>query len=315
MSDENEYRNSTPALLARADRLLADHPGYPGSTATLRVQTLGGFRVWRDGVEIPSSAWGREKAIHLFQFLLTMRRQYFHKEQIIDRLWPDLEIEKGDRDFKVALNAVNRALEPKREAWSESNFVVRHDLAYGLNMRRIWLDNEVFEMLVEMANDALVMQPPNVEHAIACFEVAVHICKGDYLPERRYEDWSNNERERMQLLSFGAMIRLGELLLDREPLESIRLAQRVLASDPIWEDAYRMQMRAYMAQNNRPLALRTYERCVMALKREFDVPPLPETLALYRQIQSETHPAPAAGHAKLVTTDGRKGKMAEKSRR
>ena len=82
--------------------------------AALRVQTLGGFRVWCEGTEILPTAWGREKAIHLFQFFITMRRQFVHKEQIIDRLWPDMEIDKGDRDFKVALNALNRALEPHR---------------------------------------------------------------------------------------------------------------------------------------------------------------------------------------------------------
>ena len=272
-------------LLQRADLLLAKHPGYASSTATLRVQTLGGFRVWYNNSELMANVWGREKAIHLFQFLLTLRRQYAHKEQIIDRLWPDLEIDKGDRDFKVALNAVNKALEPKREAWGESSFVQRHDLAYSLNMRNIWLDGEVFELLVEEANSALLQRPPDEQRAIDLFDTAVHIYKGEYLPERLYEDWSSAERERLQLLAFGAMIRLGELLLSREPLETIRLTQRVLAYDSVWEDAYRLQMRAYMAQANRPLALRTYEQCEDVLEKEFGVPPLPETHDLYQQIR------------------------------
>lgn len=278
-------------LLQRADQLLAKHPGYAGSSATLRVQTLGGFRVWYNNVELMSSVWGREKAIHLFQFLLTLRRQYAHKEQIIDRLWPDLEIDKGDRDFKVALNAVNKALEPKREAWGESNFVQRHDLAYSLNMRNIWLDGEVFELLVEEANSALLQHIADEQRAIDCFDTAVHIYKGEYLPERLYEDWSSAERERLQLLAFGAMIRLGELLLIREPLETIRLTQRVLAYDPVWEDAYRLQMKAYMAQGNRPLALRTYEQCEDVLEKEFGVPPLPETHTLYQQIRQGKYEA------------------------
>lgn len=272
-------------LLQRADQLLARHPGYAGSQAVLRVQTLGGFRVWHNNSELMPNVWGREKAIHLFQFLLTLRRQYAHKEQIIDRLWPDLEIDKGDRDFKVALNAVNKALEPKREAWGESHFIQRHDLAYSLNMRNIWLDGEVFELLVEESNAALLLQPANTDRAIACLDTAVHVYKGEYLPERLYEDWSSAERERLQLLAFGAMIRLGQLLLSREPLETIRLTQRVLQTDPVWEDAYRLQMRAYMQQGNRPLAMRTYERCEEVLEEEFGISPLPETHDLYQQIR------------------------------
>ena len=54
---------------------------------------------------------GTRKAIHLFQFFITMRRQYVHKEQIMDRLWPDLDIDKGDRDFNGRVNSINKALE------------------------------------------------------------------------------------------------------------------------------------------------------------------------------------------------------------
>ena len=57
-------------LLQRADLLLAKHPGYASSTATLRVQTLGGFRVWYNNSELMANVWGREKAIHLFQSIL-----------------------------------------------------------------------------------------------------------------------------------------------------------------------------------------------------------------------------------------------------
>jgi len=68
-------------------------------------------------------------------------------------------------------------------------------------------------------------------------------------------------------------------------LESVRLTQRVLAVDPVWEDAYRVLMRAFIAQKNRPMALRSYERCVAVLDEEFGVEPLPETTALYEAIR------------------------------
>jgi len=44
-------------------------------------------------------------------------------------------------------------------------------------------------------------------------------------------------------------------------------------------------MRAFAAQGNRPMALRTYARCVENLQKEFGVEPLPETQALYEQIR------------------------------
>ena len=279
--------HSEAQLYSSVDRLLAKTPNTISANVALHVQTLGGFRVWHQGAEVPTTAWGREKAIHLFQFFITMRRQYVHKEQIMDRLWPDLDIDKGDRDFKVALNSINRALEPEREPRSEPLFVRRYGLAYGLDFENVWLDTEAMELLISAGNQATLGSTPNADFAIACYEAAVQLYHGDYLPERRYEDWTSAERERLQLLALNTMTTLAELLLQKMPLESIRLTQRVLSIDLVWEDAYRIQMRAFAAQRNRPMALRTYQRCREVLAEEFGVDPLPETSELYDQILND----------------------------
>ncbi|MGD1994581.1 MAG: BTAD domain-containing putative transcriptional regulator [Anaerolineae bacterium] len=261
------------------------HTGTPtGGVAVLRIQTLGGFRVWRDGVEIEPGAWRREKALHLFQFLVTARGKYLHKEQIIDRLWPELDGETGDRDFRVALNAVNKAIEPERRPRAEPRFIRRYGLTYGLNVEEIEVDADDFEDQVTAGNRAL---PNEAETAIAHYQSALALYGGSYLPERRYEDWISAERERLQLLVLTTMATLAELMLERSPPESIRLAQLVLTIDPVWESAYRVQMRAYIAQGNRPLALRTYRQCRRVLEEEFGVDPLPETKALYRRITDQ----------------------------
>ena len=277
-------------VLREIDRLLGGNPAYAGLAAPLRVQTLGSFRVWSNGEELLPTAWGREKAIHLFQFLLTLRRRFLHKEQVIDRLWPDLDTDRGDRDFKVALNAINKALEPRRAAWGEARFIRRHGLAYGLNLESVWLDIEIFDLLLATGNQALaglngLAPEANLSLAVRAYESAIALYQGDFLPERRYEDWSSAERERLQVLALNTMTELAELMIERSPLESLRLAQRVLAIDPVWEDAYRIQMRAFMAQQNRPMALRTYEQCMEVLEREYDIPPLPETTDLYLAIK------------------------------
>ncbi len=254
------------------------------ANAALRVCTLGGFRVWLNGDDIPVAAWGREKALHLFQFLITQRMQgqRLHKEQIIERLWPELEIDGGDRDFKVALHAVNKVLEPDRKPRTEPHFIQRYETTYDLNLEDIWIDALAFERLVAAGN-----QTADRTLAIDYYQHALELYQGDFLPERRYEDWSSAERERLQVLALGLMTTLARLLLSSSPLESIRLTQHALAIDPVWENAYRIQMQAYLAQGNRPMAIRTYQQCVKALRRELDIDPLPETRAIYEQIRSE----------------------------
>jgi DNA-binding SARP family transcriptional activator len=263
--------------------------GKPGpgekKRADLIIQTLGCFRLWRNGLEIGPTAWGREKALHLFQFFITKRRPtpYLHKEQIIDYLWPELTPAEGDRDFKVALYALNKALEPDKKPRVEPRFISRQGLTYGLNLAEVEIDADKFEALVAAGNQAL---PVDLETAITCYQAAVELYTGDYLPERRYEDWSSAEQERLQVLALGVMTNLASLLLDRTPLESIRLTQRVLDIEPVWETAYRIQMQVYLAQGNRPLALQTYQRCAKVLKQELEVDPLPETRQLFEQIKS-----------------------------
>ena len=247
--------------------------------AALQIQTLGSFRLWRDGVEIEPAAWSREKALHLFQFFVSARRRtaQLHKEQIIDRLWPELGAEEGDRDFKVALNTIYKVLEPKRKPRTESRFIQRQGLVYGLNLAEAWVDADVFEDAVARGNRAL---SENAQPAIRYYQQALDLYTGDYLPERCYEDWTSAERERLHLLALGTMTTLASLLIEQNPLESIRLTQHVLTVDPVWEEAYRVQIQAYLGQGNRPLALRTYQHCVEMLERELGVDPLPETQQL-----------------------------------
>ena len=46
-----------------------------GECAAIRVQTLGGFQVWREEQLITAKEWGRDKTIQLFQFLVTARQR------------------------------------------------------------------------------------------------------------------------------------------------------------------------------------------------------------------------------------------------
>jgi len=267
-----------PALPAPADR-------WEPADAPLRVITLGDFRVWHPGGQVEPAAWGRDKAVQLFQYLVTRRRRLVEREQIVDALWPALDAAAGERDFKVALNAVQNALEPDRAPRSPSRFVRRIGSAYGLVVEEAWIDADALEAHVAAGNRARRDAPAD---AVAHYQAAEHLYQGDYLPTRRYEDWSSPERERVQVLALGAMTVLAELLVDEMPLESIRLAQRVLDSDPVWEDAWRVQMRAHMARGNRALAIRAWEACVAALDRELGIAPLPETAAVHRRVLAGT---------------------------
>ena len=250
-------------------------------SAQIKVQTLGNFHVWKGGQLLSSKDWGRDKSVQLFQFFVTARhRKALHKEQILDRLWEE-DGEKGDQTFKVALHGLNKALEPDRKSHSEARYISRIGLAYQLNVEDMWIDADVFENLIAIGNQTFLEQPILAQTA---YRMAISLYQGAYLPDRIYEDWSCDERERLQVLALGAFTTLSELIIQDNPMESIRLSQQALLIDAAWEDAYRIQMEAYFIKGNRPMAIKTYQQCEKVLDEEMGIDPLPETQKLYKKI-------------------------------
>jgi len=255
------------------------------TNAAVRIQTLGGWQVWREGELIPTKEWGRDKTLQLVQFFVTARhRRGLHKEQIVDRIWEELDGKAAESTFKVAMHGVNKALEPNRPARTDAKYILRQGLTYQLNLPLVWVDVQAVEDLIELGN--LAYGAAN-DIAIEAYREAIHLHHGVYLPNRIYEDWSSDERERIQVLVLGAILTLGELICEQNPMETIRLTQQALQIDHAWEDAYRLQMQAYLQKGNRPMAIKTYRQCEKVLEEEFGIEPLPETEALYDGIMAK----------------------------
>lgn len=248
--------------------------------AMIRIETLGNFCVWRNQEKIDAKDWGRDKTVQLLQYLISYRqRNALHKEKIMDGLWEDW----NDRDFKVALHGIHKVLEPERVSRAEPNFIIRQGVSYQIDLEKVWIDVEALEKYIKLGNECL-LEDKNLAKKI--FSIAINLYKGSYLPNRIYEDWTSEEREKSQLLILNAYSALAKILIDENPLESIRLAQNILAIDATWESAYRIQMKAYIVNGNRPQAIKTYMKCEAILEEEYGISPLPETKTLLKEIES-----------------------------
>ncbi|MFL0353189.1 BTAD domain-containing putative transcriptional regulator [Xanthomarina sp. GH4-25] len=248
--------------------------------ASIRIQTLGQFHLWRNNEKVDSKQWGRDKTIQLLQYLISNRQRHaLHKEKIMDHLWE----EGNDRDFKVAMHGVNKVLEPERLSRTEPSFVIRQGVSYQLDLNKVWIDAEALEQYIIIGNEAL-----GEDQAISkqAYKSAITLYQGVYLPNRIFEDWSSEEREKIQVLILGAYVILAEILLQENPLESIRLAQCAIAIDNTWEDAYRLQMQAYIIKGNRPQAIKAYQKCADVLDQEYGIDPLPATKNLLQEIEN-----------------------------
>ncbi|MBL0388735.1 hypothetical protein JJB07_19180 [Tumebacillus sp. ITR2] len=276
--------------LAAAERVLKlmggkyfqHHPGY-----TLRIRTLGHFEVYRGLEEVGRKEWKREKSKQLFQLLVTRQGQLLQRDEIYDLLWPDVDEKTANRDFKVAMNALTNALEPKREARSDSFFVERVDTAYRLNRQvAVWVDADEFKALVGKGLAAAEQG----EAGMACrdLQMALTLYRGDYLQYSPYLDWCAAERERLRTLYMRAQEVLATLRYESGDLAgAVKCAEAILAHDACWEPAYRMLMNCYAQLGKRNLLISTYKSCVAQLEEQLGLDPMEETVKLYQRLVKE----------------------------
>lgn len=274
---QNIYKDYVVKILQKMGLAkLQSHPGY-----TLRIQALGTFRVWLGKKEIEDRHWQRGKAKELFQLFLTYHQQLISKEEIFQKLWPDQDEASCARDFKVALNAVNNALEPERKARSTPFFIKREGTAYGINPDAV-LEFDVTQF-VQWVHEGL--EEGAKEHAITCLEKGLKYYNGDFLAERRYEDWCINERERLLVYFLRGAEKLAQLFVRNEDYEAaIYWCEKIIERDRTWEEAYRLLMYSFYRKNNRPQAIKWYQKCCSILEDELGVSPLQPTQQMYEMI-------------------------------
>ena len=100
------------------------------------------------------------------------------------------------------------------------------------------------------------------------------------------EDWVRIAREHWRAMRRDA---LAELAAKREAdgqiAQALVYAERLLAEDPVSEQAHRLAMRLHYRRGDRASAISAYERCRTALQRELAAEPDTETVALAQLIQ------------------------------
>ena len=160
---------------------------------------------------------------------------------------------------------------------------------------RVQIDTDVqeYRRLVE----GPVAKPVEALHShdIEQLKQAVSMYRGEVLASFQ-DDWALRLRERHRRLQQAALARLMHVSsLAQQWPDAIRYGLAMLELDELREDVHRELMRCYLQAGQRALALRQFERCRAALKRELAIQPMRETLALYHQIAdaaTHTHSEP-----------------------
>ncbi len=258
--------------------------------APLAIAGLGGFLVRRGADVVPVSAFGRERARALLAVLVCAGGPV-HREQLVDALWRDLDLERGLRALLVTLHALRRALEPELGRGAAARSVIRSEgETYRLQLR----DGDSVDV-----DDFLALARPGAgesdRQALRRLQTAEQAYRGALYPEWPYADWAASRRREVEQAFAGVLGALADHhLAAGAPQEALLRLERLVGLEPEREAGHRALMVAYGRAGEKALALRQYHACRAILRRELGVEASAETRALY-QLILEDRPVPDTG--------------------
>lgn len=246
-----------------------------------RLKLLGPFMLYRDRLEIDEKAWKREKAKELFLYLYLHRNRYISKEEIMNTLWPSADEQTMARDFKVAYNACLKVLDPERTPREESAYIIRKQSMYKLQESVAFIsDIDYFQKFSKLG---LTEKLPTL--AIEWLLKAESIYQGNLLEDCYTFDWLQQKREELFKLYITVVERIAQTYIKLQNFrEVIHWAEKLIQLDSTWEEGYRLLMLSYYHLDNRPLALKWYEKCVEILEKELNIEPMESTIQIFEMI-------------------------------
>ncbi len=252
-----------------------------GSRPWIRVFSLGGFRIERNGVPVQDAEWKGRLSKTFFKLLVAQAGKKIARDVIMDIFWPD----KGGSARTLLNNLmrrIRRLLDPP-DALISGGFCILldGDMLY-LNPETVWTDMEQFLSHIEAA---VIVRPHDPKKALDEYDKAFGLYHGDFLQDDIYEDWAGRARDRIRWAYLKALEDAGQMadgMADKA--RACMYYERLFDQDHCNEAACRWLMSWHHAQGRRAESVRLFELCQRALSRELDAEPDPSTRSLYRSI-------------------------------
>lgn len=246
---------------------------------------------------------GSPTARSLFACLILNRSHPLDRRRLAFLFWPRASESAARRNLRQYLHRLRRALEPVDPggSWLDAD---GHRVQLT-PAEPVWVDVDSFRLLARP------------ESGLGELQQAAGLYRGDLL-EDVYEDWCQTERQALRRLYLDALDRLSQSLPRAGRLdEALHYAQAWTAAEPLDEAAHRRLMLLYALNGERHRAVQHYRQLSLQLTSELDASPLPETSALFEQIQAggllpEINGAPLVERAPHAAVGGMPGKQAKK---
>jgi ATP/maltotriose-dependent transcriptional regulator MalT/DNA-binding SARP family transcriptional activator len=259
-------------------------PELPQAEQGLVIQTLGEFRITRDGREVPAALLARQKKVmDLLKLLIVHRERGMVKELLYDLYWPGY-LQKSARDN---LNTIIYRL--RRILGEEEGYILTGSGDIRLNMDKCSLDADRFLKMIRLGEQA--GQAGDALLARDYFYRAKSLYGGDFLAQDLYYDDIRDAREELRGRYLQLLFTLCRMSFDAgEPFQALVLAKELIYRDPLCEPGYRLLMIACALIGNRSEIPRLFEKLNQRLRRYYDIDADPRTAALKESLLAGNPP-------------------------
>lgn len=231
-----------------------------------RIFLLGRFGVEVHGRAIPASSWRKRRPIEVLAALALAPGRVLHREELIDRLWPDKDLDAGANNLHRALHDLRRVTDAD---------LATLDRGVARLSENAWIDVDAFER----GSTSTAREP---------LSQAVDLYRGVLLPDDPYSDALATRREGLRQRFVDAGLRLAKLHHEAGDAEAcIDVLRRVLAHDAALEPAHQMLMQVLAESGRKSDALRQFAECTNALRARLDAAPSKETFAIRAAIERD----------------------------
>jgi DNA-binding SARP family transcriptional activator len=278
---------------------------------SLRICLFGRFRVQCGQQDLTNLCPPRLQ--ELVSYLLLHRDRSHPRETLASLLWSESSTAQSKKNLRQTLWQLQALTDSYGQFPYRRLLLVDSDQVCLNPNADVWLDVATYEQAYARAEGVAgqLLDTPRIE----ALRGAVELYRGDLL-EGWFQDWCLFERERLQNLYLAILDKLMDYCEAHEHYEAgLAYGTRILRCDGARERTHRRLMRLYYLAGDRTAALRQYERCVQALRRELAVCPAVRTVALYEQIRTErlgkSPPSSAPGATPSGSASAQWGEMAD----
>jgi ATP/maltotriose-dependent transcriptional regulator MalT/DNA-binding SARP family transcriptional activator len=232
------------------------------------IQTLGTFRVIREGSPVPHNAWKSKKARDLLKILVARRRPT-PRDRLMELLWPKVDPAVASNRLSVLLTTLRDVLQPHPAG---DGPLTTTDGAISLNPTQVRVDVDDFLTQATAALDAHRTKKPDATQQLA---TAVTAHTGDFLEDDPYQEWVNALAEEVQTTHIALLRALAARHREAGDTDAVvQYTLRLLHQDCYDQQAHLTLVAALLDAGHLGQARHHYTNYLRRMK-EINVPPNP----------------------------------------